>query len=378
MKMLHTADWQIGRSYSQFDSGDGAQLAAARIDAVARIAQLATTQAVDVVVVAGDVFDIQTPRAKSIVRLFQAMESFVGPWVLLPGNHDAALEESVWDIARRLRAVPANVHLCLKPEPLSLAGPDGAPIAILPAPLTQRHTHQDLTAWFDDAPTPQGAFRIGLAHGSVQGILPGDADAQNPIAPDRAKRACLDYLALGDWHGKLQVDERTWYSGTPEPERFRANEPGYVLLVEIAAPGAVPLVTPLPVARYRWQALDLQVDDALGARTATDALLTLDAQTVAEVRLSGSCDMATMEHLQAALAAAEIHAAALVVRENDLRLVPTDADLQSLQADGFIGESLAQLKADLQGDNPDLVREALLHLARIQRDVNASSAGAAA
>jgi hypothetical protein len=124
--------------------------------------------------------------------------------------------------------------------------------------------------------------------------------------------------------------------------------------------------------------LDLKVDDALGARSATDALLTLDAQTVAEVRLSGSCDMATMENLQAALAAAENHAAALVVRENDLRLAPTDADLQSLQADGFVGESLAQLKADLQRDNPDLVRDALLHLARIQRDVNASSAGAAA
>jgi hypothetical protein len=63
--------------------------------------------------------------------------------------------------------------------------------------LTQRHTYGDLTAWFDTAQTPAPLIRIGLAHGSVQGILAEDIDSANPIALDRPELARLDYLALG-------------------------------------------------------------------------------------------------------------------------------------------------------------------------------------
>ena len=69
-------------------------------------------------------------------------------------------------------------------------------------------------------------MRVGLAHGSVQGILADDIDSANPIAPDRATRARLDYLALGDWHGCKRIDDRTGTAATPEPDRFKANDSG--------------------------------------------------------------------------------------------------------------------------------------------------------
>src|SRR5690606_21852288 len=78
----------------------------------------------------------------------------------------------------------------------------------------------------------------GRPHGAVRGRLRGEPVAAKPPAADRAARARLDYLALGDWHGCLEVDARTWYAGTPEADRFRGNAPGHVLEVEIAAPGA--------------------------------------------------------------------------------------------------------------------------------------------
>ena len=56
---LHTADWQIGRQYGQFETDDAALLAEARFDVVARIAALAAERQVDAVLVAGDVFDTQ-------------------------------------------------------------------------------------------------------------------------------------------------------------------------------------------------------------------------------------------------------------------------------------------------------------------------------
>ncbi len=222
-RFLHTADWQIGRQYGRFEPEDAVALAEARFTAVERLARLAAEENVDAVLVAGDIFDAQALSERTLHRTFQALAGFSGPWIMIPGNHDAALAESVWTRAQRIGAMPGNVHLLLEPE---VALFDEVGVAILPAPLTQRQTHRDLTAWFDEAETPYGLVRIGLAHGSVEGQLAEGIDASNPIAADRAASARLDYLALGDWHGLKQIDERTWYSGTPEQERFKDNGAG--------------------------------------------------------------------------------------------------------------------------------------------------------
>jgi len=222
ISLLHTADWQIGRVFSQFEPDDAAALFEARFAVVERLASIATEQSVDAVLVAGDVFDAQTVTEKTIRRLFNAMGSFPGAWVLMPGNHDAALAESVWTHARRLGAIPANVIVCLEPKPVVVAGK----FTLLPAPLAQRHTYADLTEWFSTDASGDGLPRIGLAHGSVQGILSEDIDSANPIAAGRAQGAGLAYLALGDWHGTKCVDDRTWYAGTPETDRFKANDSG--------------------------------------------------------------------------------------------------------------------------------------------------------
>jgi DNA repair exonuclease SbcCD nuclease subunit len=201
ISLLHTADWQIGRVFSQFEPDDAAALFEARFAAVERLAAIATERSVDAVLVAGDVFDAQTVTDKTIRRLFNAMGGFAGTWVIVPGNHDAALTESVWTRARRIDAVPSNVFLSLEPKPFVVAGK----FTVLPAPLTQRHTYNDLTEWFSTTLGEDGLPRIGLAHGCVQGILPGDIDSANPIAASRAQDSGLAYLALGDWHGTKRV-----------------------------------------------------------------------------------------------------------------------------------------------------------------------------
>ena len=89
-----------------------------------------------------------------------ATRGFAGPWVMLPGNHDAALSESVWTRAQRLNAVPDHVHLCLRPVPLHF---EGLNAVVLPAPLTQRHTYTDLTEWFAAADRPTDANGAGDA-----------------------------------------------------------------------------------------------------------------------------------------------------------------------------------------------------------------------
>lgn len=352
-RFLHTADWQIGRQFASFDPEHAPILAEARIAVVERLAALALEHRVDAVLVAGDVFDAQTVSERTLRRLFNALAAYSGPWLLIPGNHDAALAESVWTRAQRLGAVPSHVHLLLAPE-LRLFEAQG--FAVLPAPLAQRHTYNDLTAWFDEADTPAGLLRIGLAHGSVQGLLSEDIDSANPIAPERAASARLDYLALGDWHGCKRIDARTWYAGTPEPDRFKDNGSGQALLVEIDAPGAEPRVTQLQVGRFRWQAIAGVLQVATDADALEAQLEGLDAHDVVDLRVQGRIDLAGLQRLQAAIGRAEARARHLQADLSALRLEPTDEDIAGLRADGYLGEVMQELREAQAGADPAQAR----------------------
>lgn len=372
---IHTADWQIGRQYGQFDADDGALLAKARLDTVARIAALATQRQVDAVLVAGDVFDTQGVADRTIRRLFAAMAGYAGPWIMIAGNHDAALADSVWTRARALGCMGSNIFV-----------PDVAgtvPIAqnkavVLCAPLTQRHTYDDVTTCFDSIQSAEGVRRIGLAHGSVTGRLPDTIDASNPIAPDRASRAQLDYLALGDWHGMMQVDARTWYAGTPEPDRFRNNDAGRVLEVQLDAPGAVPQVTPHIVGEYVWRQHDVRLD----LRTDVDTLLHTLAQVrpadVIKLNLSGTVSLAEWDRLEAGIDRALAIVCAMRVDTDDLVLHPDADDLAEVGADGYVGavaEALRALQQDAHApQDAQVAREALRLLLQYQREATLSAA----
>lgn len=361
LKLLHSADWQIGRIYSQFEPDDAAALFEARFSAIERLATLAIEHSVDAVLVAGDVFDAQTVSEKTIRRLFNAMKGYPGAWVMLPGNHDAALAESVWTRAHRLGVVSPNVVTCLEPSVRVV----GQRFAVLPAPLTQRHTYGDLTEWFSSASTPEGLHRIGLAHGCVQGVLPDEVDSANPIAANRAATAGLDYLALGDWHGSKRIDERTWYAGTPETDRFRANDSGQALLVDIPAPGVAPEVQTLRTGRYRWRQMEPRLAVSSDLDETLKALAETGSDDVLQIRVSGVCDLNGQRRLQQGVEGARARLRALVYESHLLRLEPTEEDISSLHADGYVGEVLQQLRTEQEGPQADRARDALVVLARM-------------
>ena len=178
--------------------------------------------------VAGDVFDAETVPEALSGQLLARLKAYPAlTWHLLPGNHDPARSGGVWSASRRrLARERARASRC-QGRPTWRPG-----VVLLPAPLKSKRTSSDPTAWMDGATSPAGALRIGLAHGSVQGF--GSAgDANVPIDPARVKSAGLAYLALGDWHGTTRISDRAWYSGTPEPDGFRDNDPGNALIVRI-------------------------------------------------------------------------------------------------------------------------------------------------
>lgn len=346
-RFLHTADWQLGRQYGRFAEEDASVLADARFDAVARLAELANSKQVNAVLVAGDVFDAQTVSDRTLHRCFQTMAGYAGPWLMIPGNHDAALAESVWTRAERWNAIPDNIHVLTEPRVVEFPAQG---FAILPAPLTQRQTHADLTEWFDTAQSADNLLRIGLAHGSVAEQLADDIDSTNPIAADRAATARLDYLALGDWHGCKSIDARSWYSGTPEQERFKDNGAGQALIVAIDKPGDSPDVRRYSTGQYAW----LKRQYNLAVATDLDAMLAeleqLPAQSVVDLTLSGQMDLAGHQRLHQALGAASGRHRSLQCHQNGLRLQPTDEDIAALNVDGYVGEVVDALREQQQGD----------------------------
>jgi len=351
IKLLHTADWQLGKPFSRFAGDIGAVLRDARFAAVGTLAELARVHDVAAVLVAGDIVDSEHLEPANLRRMAAQMQPFTGPWLLLPGNHDPARPGGVWDRFARSGDCPANVHVLAAPEPFPLL--DGR-LVVLPAPLTQKYLTDDPTAWFDTAALPAAALKVGLAHGAVRELLQDAAESPNPIALDRAARAGLDYLALGDWHSVLEVGPKTWYSGTPEPDDFTRTGTGEALLLSLGEPGMPPLVERQRTGRYIWQQQTLELGHATDADAIADELQALSAglaapgETVLRLTVEGALDLGGTAALEAALDRLEARLRHLDRRLDGLIATASETDLAA-----FAGEPLIAEVAEALGRSTD-------------------------
>jgi DNA repair exonuclease SbcCD nuclease subunit len=366
---LHSADWQIGKRFGSFPGDKPAVLRDQRLQAVDRLAQTATPAGCSAVLVAGDVFDAETiPEAQS-EQLMARLRAYPAlAWHLLPGNHDPARTGGVWAgiIAGGL---PQNVFVHVEPKAAEIA----PGVVLLPAPLTSKRTSTDPTAWMDAAATPPGTLRIGLAHGSVQGF--GSAGEANvPIDPARCKKAGLDYLALGDWHGTMRISERVWYSGTPEPDGFRDNDPGNALIVRVEG-NAPPAVERVPTAHFTWRRREQKVDgahslDQVEAEVA--ALASAAGRSLMSLELSGTVpldELARIEERLGKLAPRLFH---LAVDLSGVAAFADAADLASLNSPA-LGDIAQRLKAmsEAGGSDATFAGRALRRLFALARQAEA-------
>jgi DNA repair exonuclease SbcCD nuclease subunit len=341
MRFIHSADWQIGKAFRQVGDRE-AVLQEARLDVIKTIGRLAHEEDARLVLVAGDVYDTDSPTPATMRAPLERMRGFPQvQWHLLPGNHDPNRPQGLWE---RVAAtdLPENIHLHLENRVAQIA-PD---IALLPSPLSRKSEANDLTGWMDEAPTPEGAIRIGLAHGSVIGF-DSSGEAGNPIDPARPKTAGLSYLALGDWHRTRRISPSIWYSGTPEPDLVDSQEEGKVLLVDIDGPRATPAVTEKIVGRYIWRSLEETIggdDEILGLEDRLRALPS-PSQTLLRLTLRGLLSLAGHAELQNRLAGIEAAFFCLTVRQDALTTAPSPEDLQRLEFDGVLATVARELQA---------------------------------
>ena len=366
MKFLHTADWQIGMRAAHVGAA-GVRVREARLDAARRVIEAGRQAGVEFVVVCGDTFEDNGVVRVLVQRVADILAGFGGPVYVTPGNHDPFMPGSVWE--HPVWRSSDNVHVLREEIPIDVPGG-----TLFPCPAREKHSGKDPTTWI-----PAGAsrgIRVGLAHGTVEGVHQEEPDY--PIPRDAAVRAALDYLAIGHWHSTAIYPApdgalRMAYSGTHETTKFGERDSGNALIVEIAEPGAAPVVTQIRTGELAWRVIEeelRQPGDLARLRESVEALES-PAVTLLDLRVEGllsAQDRDELARIEEILASRFIFG-----RIDSTRLRPSPSDdswIDGLPA-GALREAATKLRelADPayvgprpQGASPEVACRALLEL----------------
>ncbi|MDJ0322448.1 exonuclease SbcCD subunit D [Cryobacterium sp. PH31-AA6] len=274
MKILHTSDWHIGRSFHTHST-----LGHLR-EVLAALVLVVRDREVQVVVVAGDVFDSAMPSADAYSLLAWALREIrqAGASVVLTsGNHDSATRlgfQAEW-------AGQAGIHVITRPEqflePVTINDAHG-PVHFYGIPYLEpamiRHlfpeetlrNHEQVLTFamrrIREDLAVRGGRSVVLAHCFAAGVTPaaeateverditaggldlvpvavfGRADAPQITAPqaDAPQTSYPDYVALGHIHGRATLTDRVRYSGAPLHYSFsEADKPRGAWLVDLQA-----------------------------------------------------------------------------------------------------------------------------------------------
>jgi DNA repair exonuclease SbcCD nuclease subunit len=235
LKLLHTADWHLGRRFRSFGEEQEKKLTRARLEVLDRILLAAERFSVDAVLCAGDLFDEPNPSRdwwEPVAEKLRKRAWPNRPVFLLPGNHDPLTIDSVWAPSHPFRAeLPSFVQVIDRVD-FAFALPGNA--VLYGVPCLSKAGQRDPTQQIPRRAPGDERIRIGLVHGSTFDLK--DCQTNFPIAQDAAVERGLDYLAIGDTHGFRYVpaDRKfppTIYPGAPEPTAFDEKDPGSVALV---------------------------------------------------------------------------------------------------------------------------------------------------
>ena len=281
MRFLHTADWQIGMRAAHVGDA-GARVREERLKAAERVVRRAREAGAEFILLVGDTFEHNGVERVLVQRVGDILNGYGGHAYIIPGNHDPCGPGSVWE--HPVWTESGRLHVLREPGMVPVEGGE-----LFACPAAQPHSRRDPTAWIP-AETA-GHIRIGMAHGTVEGIELDDP--VSPIPRDASARHGLDYLALGHWHSYTGYAEsgavRMAYSGTHEPTKFGERDSGNALIVEIAAAGAPPAVEALKTGGLEWATIAKELrapGDVAELRAAVEAIGQPGA-TLLQIALSG-------------------------------------------------------------------------------------------
>ncbi len=297
LRLLHTADVHLGARHADL----GEQAAAQRerqFAAFRATVDLALAERVDVVLVAGDLFDSNTQPRRSVERVAAELRRLADGairTVVIPGTHD------VYDGASVYRAYDLAALAGLPPDAdrIVVLTPERPDVVIRELDLavhgrvfaTKRAPRSPL-AGFDVAGDDRATWHVGMIHGSLH--IPERTEHDEVVfTSDEVAGSHLDYLALGHWHStqRGRAGATVWaYSGAPEPVAVDQDKAGNVLLVALEQRdrGRHVAVEERRVGRTRFERLDVAATEIPGQPALVEQIVArADPDLVLDVRVTG-------------------------------------------------------------------------------------------
>ena len=239
-RLLHMADVHLGARHH--DLGEAAATQRERqFDAFRRAIDLALAEKVDVVLVAGDLFDSNQQPRRSVERAaaeFGRLAASGIRSVIIPGTHDVYDPSSIYrvnDLAALAGQKPeSDMVVVLTPDHPEALIP-GADLIVYGRVASTKRMPTSPLADFNMAHDRRARWRVGLIHGSLR--IAGVVEADDVLFTEsEVAGSGLHYLALGHWHSfrlGLQGDTTWAYSGAPEPVALDQDGAGQVLIVDL-------------------------------------------------------------------------------------------------------------------------------------------------
>ena len=297
LRLLHTADVHLGARHADL----GEQAAAQRerqFAAFKATVDLAIAEPVDVVLIAGDLFDSNTQPKRSVERVAAELARLVAAkirTVMIPGTHDVYDRASIYrahDLAAMAgQGAGDDFVTILTPErPDVVFNACDAVVygRIFPTKRAPNSPLKDL----DASAETRGTWRIGMVHGALS--IPGKTDGDDVVfTREEIAATGLDYLALGHWHSTQQGRAGAVsyaYAGAPEPMALDQEGAGKVLLVRLEEVGGRRTVTvqERTVGRTRFEKVELDAATITSQPAVVEQLAArADPDLVLDVRVTG-------------------------------------------------------------------------------------------
>jgi DNA repair exonuclease SbcCD nuclease subunit len=297
LRLLHTADVHLGARHA--DLGEQAAAQRERQFAAFKAAvDLAIAERVDIVLIAGDLFDSNTQPRRSVERVAAELKRLVAAkirTVVIPGTHDVYDRSSlyrVYDLAAMAGStVDDDLVTVLTPDRPSVHLAACDVVVHGPVFATKRAPYSPLRD-LKVTPGEVATWNVGMVHGSL--AIPDRTDHDEVVVTRAEIEATgLDYLALGHWHSAQQgkAGGTTYaYSGAPEPVAVTQDGAGKVLLIALDEVAGVRTVTieERTVGRTRFEKLDVDASTLADQPELVKLLAArADPDLVLDVRLTG-------------------------------------------------------------------------------------------
>lgn len=262
-KVLHTADIHLGVKMYKLGP-EKAELQRKQIrDTFAAIVARAIDERYQVFLIAGDLFDSNSPSYETILFVknqLAALDAAGIHCIIAPGTHDCLSRDSIY-LKEHFAAGMTHVYVFNDPA-ITKYHIDEFNITVWAKPNTANTS--DHSPIFKLPEQKKNSIDILLAHGSFQ--IEGKSSKNDyPITADDVLVSNMDYIALGHWHGAANYSQGNtvaWYSGSPEVVALESKGglgQGYVLSLSFEN-GKLDEVAPVKVGKRSVREITVEVD----------------------------------------------------------------------------------------------------------------------